>query len=644
MPLQEEGYLENYLIEKAGTDIELKQNNTKQIMFTKKRLNIPNSYTIGLYHPYVDSVLAEVHSLKYDSKIKHVKLYSPELEIEFRNTGKLGLATEYEFHWENDRYIWRKGPLNKELECKLMPEKGPGIGVAIFNPKKKHGQLGTVTVMYFNMDRLEVSDKKGLEHVILISLLSILDRGDGLFTRKNNASASIPAAQVSPTVASPRENESKKLDKRSKSDEDVATDNPAQPTRASPYSAATPYTNDTLGRPYPNARFSMYPEQSSPQYSNYNNRPATLYDTTAIDYSRMTQGFPSVVSNGTSAYPNVYYPNGGYSNHESTNPISPIQQQYSNPFPHPYQQQQYSYQYAHPQAQPQLQPQHQYLPQTQAQPQMQPQMQPQLPPQPQHQYPPHGQAHPQVQSQTPPPSQHQYLPHGGTQTPPIHLVSPVVSSNYADKSADIYPATADPFSDASAYTVNSSAYPPDSSSIASATSTYNYNTHATHPPLAPIITNPAILKVAQPLHRSATSISRSSTGSTSSLHRTLTMTSRGSPSASEKSSQSVDGSSSYFSQDRQTDDSYIYPAQPIVAPLDPIVSSPFAESRGHTDITYDSPRSAKREGFMRMELPTSPTTDSYDGPPRVKGLNISRVGTNGERPTILMPEPTIGTP
>ncbi|CAG8572152.1 2181_t:CDS:2 [Paraglomus brasilianum] len=608
MSLQEEGNLENYLIEKAGADIEIKQKATKQIMFIKKRLNIPNSYTIGLYHPYVDSALAEVRSQKYDSRIKHLKLYSPELEIEFRNTGKLGFATEYEFRWQDERYIWRKGPLNKELECKMMPERGPGIGVAIFHPKKKLSQLGIVTVMYFNMDRLDVSDKKGLEYVILISLLSILDRGDGIFTRKHNVSTSMPA-QVSPTVGSPREKErpqeTKKLEKKSKSDENVATElaekeaaeanvetekrireareqerrdkelakrlaeleldddgaierqehNPAQPIPAQPIPAqpipaqpipaqpipatypAMPYTNDTSGQPYPSARFSMFSEQSSPQYNNFNNRPSTFYDATAIDYSRMTQGFPSVVGNGTSAPPNVYYPN-GYSGYNDVR-------------------------------------------------------------------------------------------NGG--------YSDVRNGGYAN----IYPATADPFSDVSAYTVNSSVYPSDSSSIpssATSSSAYNYNTHATHPSLAPIITNPAILKVAQPLHRSATTTSRSSAGSTNSLHRTLTMTSRGSPSpASENSSQSVDGPSNYF------EDAYIYPAQPIVAPLDPIASSPFAESRGHTEISYDGPRSAKNEGFVRVDLPMSPTDSSYDAP-RVKGLNISRVGMNGERPPVLMPEPTIGTP
>jgi len=40
MSLQEEGNLENYLIEKAGADIEIKQKSTKQIMFIKKRLNV----------------------------------------------------------------------------------------------------------------------------------------------------------------------------------------------------------------------------------------------------------------------------------------------------------------------------------------------------------------------------------------------------------------------------------------------------------------------------------------------------------------------------------------------------------------------------------------------------------------------------
>ncbi|CAG8518711.1 5262_t:CDS:2 [Ambispora leptoticha] len=195
MPIQEYGDLINIVLERGVNkyDVELRQLNPEKsdksansdgLRYRKTRhASSTNPYCITLIDPISDVALVEIQAQKSSSKMKQILLFQPDEEIPFENTGKINF--EYKFTWENEEYYWQKrgGLFSKDLECKMVHDPDPSIGIALY--QQKSNTLGIVTLMYWNMDRIPVNDKRGLECVLCITLLSFLDEWDDKLLNKS---------------------------------------------------------------------------------------------------------------------------------------------------------------------------------------------------------------------------------------------------------------------------------------------------------------------------------------------------------------------------------------------------------------------------------------------------------------------------
>ncbi|KAG9305243.1 hypothetical protein G9A89_001505 [Geosiphon pyriformis] len=236
MPIQEHGDLINYTLERGVNkyDVEIKEFKTQELKYRKTRhQTVTNPYAITLYDPISDAALAEVQGQKSNAKTKSIMLYQPDDVIEFRETGKINF--EYRFQWENEDYVWRKrGSLfSKELECKMVHDPDPGIGISLYQPK--NNTLGIVTLMYWNMDRIPVKDKRGLEYCLVVTLLAFLDEWDDKLLKKSvslvkgsdkvNESPSTPPRPTGTpphNSSQPNSHPKKKKEKTETQDEDLA--------------------------------------------------------------------------------------------------------------------------------------------------------------------------------------------------------------------------------------------------------------------------------------------------------------------------------------------------------------------------------------------------------------------------------------
>ncbi|RHZ59369.1 hypothetical protein Glove_364g28 [Diversispora epigaea] len=158
--------------------IEVQDFNTQEILYKKMRQKDPAAYCSQLVDPISEVLLAESKGKSSKDKSKKILLYQPDVSIDFKDTTGLLGPLEFKFTWEGEIYLWKKRFLSKEMECKMVHGDDPGIRVALFRPasNSKKTSLGKMTIRYYNMKRIPVNDKRGLEFVLLISILSFLDK------------------------------------------------------------------------------------------------------------------------------------------------------------------------------------------------------------------------------------------------------------------------------------------------------------------------------------------------------------------------------------------------------------------------------------------------------------------------------------
>ncbi|CAG8733601.1 939_t:CDS:2 [Gigaspora margarita] len=164
--------------------VEIKHLTTNEVTHKKVRQKVPGKYCAKLIDPITELLLAEIQGESSKAKLKKILLYEPDDSVELKDSGRFGF--EYKFRWENEKFVWKKRAFSKDLECKIVQSgEEPNIPIALYQPKNKN--VGIVNIMSDNMIRLDIKDRRGLEYVLLMSLLSFLDKSedDSISKEKN---------------------------------------------------------------------------------------------------------------------------------------------------------------------------------------------------------------------------------------------------------------------------------------------------------------------------------------------------------------------------------------------------------------------------------------------------------------------------
>jgi hypothetical protein len=137
-----------------------------EVHYSKER-EAGASYRINLFDPMSQSMLASAMAPHASSKHKTIELHNPTQVVEFKSTGTL--IHKWCFNWEEHAFEW------KREECFLIRKPDPAVLVAITKETTGRSRTTTVQILDYNLNRFDITDRKGLEIALLTTLLSLHD-------------------------------------------------------------------------------------------------------------------------------------------------------------------------------------------------------------------------------------------------------------------------------------------------------------------------------------------------------------------------------------------------------------------------------------------------------------------------------------
>ncbi|KAI6121511.1 hypothetical protein F5141DRAFT_1061233 [Pisolithus sp. B1] len=158
------------------------------VHYRKQRIN-GGVYKAELYEPISDLLLGTVTAPSATSKHKTMELYNPTKIVELKFTGTLSFR--WSFKWEDHEFEWRRE------ECFIVRKPDPPVLVAVTKEPPGRIKTSSVQILDYNLhrcvdvhairgmdfkrcstSRFDIEDRKGLEIVILFSLLTFQDSSD----------------------------------------------------------------------------------------------------------------------------------------------------------------------------------------------------------------------------------------------------------------------------------------------------------------------------------------------------------------------------------------------------------------------------------------------------------------------------------
>jgi hypothetical protein len=148
------------------------------------------TYSIQLVDPLSQAIFAAATSPSPTSKSKTIELYNPPAVVELRYTGTISF--KWGFKWEDHDFEWRRE------ECFMIRKPDPPVLVAV--TKEPPGKLKTalVQILDYNLNRFDIDDRKGLEIVILMGLLTFQDSNEAHHS-PSSSQAPTPAIGIHPS-------------------------------------------------------------------------------------------------------------------------------------------------------------------------------------------------------------------------------------------------------------------------------------------------------------------------------------------------------------------------------------------------------------------------------------------------------------
>ncbi|CEP07238.1 hypothetical protein [Parasitella parasitica] len=143
-------------------------------------------YAVSLVDPVTFEVWAETQVKSATARIKPIILHldnKKDTSVELRDTSRIGF--EWSFSWEGEKYRWvRESRMSNSLECRAIRKTGD-ICVAQYLPcVLKDEYFGIFSVLGYNMLRCKLTKSRELELIILMSLMTLLDKAnDGSWKR-----------------------------------------------------------------------------------------------------------------------------------------------------------------------------------------------------------------------------------------------------------------------------------------------------------------------------------------------------------------------------------------------------------------------------------------------------------------------------
>ncbi|KAJ3864397.1 hypothetical protein EV359DRAFT_41136 [Lentinula novae-zelandiae] len=160
-------------------------------VFYRKERSTGVGYNVSLYDFISQSLLVTATAPSPTGRVKIIELQNPSVPVELKASGTF--SVKWAFSWKGHEFEWKR-----EEECYIIRKPDPPVLIAITTRKESNRiQPATVQILDHNLDRralllplhiiilihprFDIEDRKGLELVILTSLLTFLDSADANF-------------------------------------------------------------------------------------------------------------------------------------------------------------------------------------------------------------------------------------------------------------------------------------------------------------------------------------------------------------------------------------------------------------------------------------------------------------------------------
>ncbi|CAO3616626.1 unnamed protein product [Mucor fragilis] len=160
--------------------IDIKDKKSGELRFIKIRHRLSKFYAVSLVDPVTFEVWAETQVKSATARIKPIILHldnKQDTTVELKDTSRIGF--EWTFAWEGEKYRWvRESRMSNSLECRAIRKTGD-ICVAQYLPRMlKDEYFGIFSLLGYNMLRCNLTKSRELELIILMSLMTVLDKSN----------------------------------------------------------------------------------------------------------------------------------------------------------------------------------------------------------------------------------------------------------------------------------------------------------------------------------------------------------------------------------------------------------------------------------------------------------------------------------
>jgi hypothetical protein len=128
-------------------------------------------YNVQLIDHLTSIPLSSIVSPSSGDKIRKIDLYNPDESVIFEKKSSF-LRQDWRWTWQEQEYLIRRDGRALIVEAFRQPD--PEIDIARYTPATK-SRAAFLQVLDYNVQRLEVADRRGLEVLILTAICTLLD-------------------------------------------------------------------------------------------------------------------------------------------------------------------------------------------------------------------------------------------------------------------------------------------------------------------------------------------------------------------------------------------------------------------------------------------------------------------------------------
>ncbi|XAO27161.1 hypothetical protein I312_106003 [Cryptococcus bacillisporus CA1280] len=156
------------------------------------------SYSSAIYDALTGARLASAGYTIEKAKKRRLQLHGPDEDVPFDFTGKINFK-EWSFIFEGNKYRWRREIYGKDYICTIDRKPDPPVEICLAREADKK-EPAKLQILHYNIDRFpnEIKDLRGLETLLVASLLCLLDAGD-----ERSISSSSKISKSVPTPSPP---------------------------------------------------------------------------------------------------------------------------------------------------------------------------------------------------------------------------------------------------------------------------------------------------------------------------------------------------------------------------------------------------------------------------------------------------------